>query len=50
MLLIVSLFLVCAVVGPTVGERVRRHNRAILLRKQFDALLRDGDVAPYRLD
>ena len=50
MLLIVSLFLICAVVAPAAGERVRRHNRAILLRKQFHALMRDGEVAEYRLD
>ena len=50
MLLIVSLFLICAVVTPPVGEVVRRHQRAIRRRKQIDAFLRSTPVAEYRFD
>jgi hypothetical protein len=50
MLLIVSLFLICAVVTPSVGEVVRRHQRAVHHRKQIDAFLRSSPVAEYRLD
>jgi hypothetical protein len=49
MLLIVSLFLICAVVPPR-GEAVRRHQRAIWRRKQIEAFLRSSPVAEYRLD
>jgi len=50
MLLIVSLFLICAVITPSVGEVVRRHQRAIRRRKQIEAFLRSSPVAEYRLD
>jgi len=50
MLLIVSLFLICAVVTPSAGEFVRRRQRAILRRKQIEAYLRSSPVAEYRLD
>ncbi|MBC7669051.1 MAG: hypothetical protein H7236_11530 [Gemmatimonadaceae bacterium] len=50
MLLILSLFLVCTVLVPVIGEVVRRHNRMILKRKQLEILLREGDVAEYWLD
>jgi hypothetical protein len=50
MLLLVSLFLICAVVTPPAGEVVRRHQRAIWRRKQIDAFLRSSPVAEYRLD
>jgi hypothetical protein len=50
MLLIVSLFLIFAVIGPPAGEVVRRHQRAIQHRKRIDAFLRAGPVAEYRLD
>ena len=50
MLLIVSLFLICAVVAPSIGEVVRRRNLAVARRRQLLALLRDGEVADYRLE
>ena len=50
MLLIISLFLICAVVAPPAGEVVRRHQRAIQRRKQIEAFLRSSPVAEYRLD
>jgi hypothetical protein len=50
MLLIVSLFLICAVVTPPVGEVVRHHQRAIWRRKQIEAFLRSSPVAAYQLD
>ena len=50
MFLIVSLFLICAVVIPPAGEVVRRHQRAIQRRKQIEAFLRSSPVAEYRLD
>ncbi|MBO9710639.1 MAG: hypothetical protein J7521_20750 [Caulobacter sp.] len=50
MLLIVSLFLICAVITPPVGEVVRRHQLAIRRRKQIEAFLRSTPVADYRFD
>jgi hypothetical protein len=50
MLLIVSLFLICAVIIPPAGEVVRRHQLAIRRRKQIEAFLRASPVAEYRLD
>ncbi len=50
MLLILSLFLICTVLAPLIGEAVRHRNRLILRRKQLEILLREGDVAEYRLD
>jgi hypothetical protein len=50
MLLIVSLFLICAVIVPPAGEAVRRHQRALWRRKQIEAFLRSSPVAEYRLD
>jgi hypothetical protein len=50
MFLILSLFLIGAVVIPPAGEVVRRHQRAIWRRKQIDAFLRSSPVAGYRLD
>ena len=50
MILIVSLFLICAVVMPAAGELLRERHRAALRRKRIDAFLRDGPVADYNLD
>jgi hypothetical protein len=50
MLLLVSMFLICAVVVPPAGEVVRRHQRAIQRRKQIAAFLRSSPVAEYRFD
>lgn len=50
MLLIVSLFLICVVVTPPIGEVVRRQQLAIHRRKQIDAFLRSTPVADYRYD
>jgi len=50
MLLIVSLFLICAVITPSVGEVVRRHQRAIRRRKQIEACLQSSPATKYRLD
>jgi hypothetical protein len=50
MILIVSLFLICAVVTPPIGEVVRRHQRALRRRKQIKAFLRANPVAEYRFD
>ncbi|WP_165189072.1 hypothetical protein [Caulobacter soli] len=50
MILIVSLFLICAVVTPSAGEALRRRQRAIQNRKRIEAFLRDSPVADYRLD
>jgi hypothetical protein len=50
MLLIVSLFLICAVVAPPAGAVVRRHQQAIWRRKRIEAFLRASPVAEYRLD
>ncbi len=50
MILIISLFLICVVVMPPVGEVVRRRQRAIQTRKRIEAFLRETPVADYRLD
>ncbi len=50
MILIVSLFLICAVVTPSAGEALRRHQRAIVDRKRIQAYLRETPAADYRLN
>ena len=50
MVLILSLFLICAVIAPTAGESLRRRSRLAHQRKRLDVMLRDGDVADYHLD
>lgn len=50
MILIVSLFLICAVVVPSAGELLRERHRAALRRKRIEAFLRDSPVADYHLD
>ena len=50
MILILSLFLICAVVMPPAGEMLRERHRAAQRRKRIDAFLRDTPVADYHLD
>ena len=50
MILLLSLFLICAVIMPSVGELLRERHRAALRRKRIDTFLRDSPVADYRLD
>lgn len=50
MFLIVSLFLICAVVMPSAGEVLRERHRAAQRRKRIEAFMRDSPVADYRLD
>jgi hypothetical protein len=50
MLLIFSLFLICAIVTPSIGERLRRRHRDDQRRKRLEAFLRDTPVAHYSFD
>ena len=50
MLLIVSLFMICAIVTPAAGEALRERHRAAQRRAHIGALLRNSPVADYRHD
>jgi hypothetical protein len=50
MIPLLSLFLICVVVMPAVGETLRERHRAAQRRKRIDAFLRDSPVADYHLD
>jgi hypothetical protein len=50
MILILSLFLICTVVAPLMGEPLRRRHRDGERRKRLEMLLRDSPVAGYSFD